>query len=106
MRVANLKTSRPFIRRWPSVPSWTTREPLPGKFSSPGARAVGAELEAEEAALVDVLEHDRACAVAEEDERRAVRPVEHLRQDVAADHERALREARRDRARAPARSRT
>ena len=59
------------------------------------AAAVRAELEAEEAALVDRLDHDRAGAVAEEDERRAVVPVEDLREHVAADDERALREARR-----------
>ena len=84
----------------------TTREPLPGKLSSAPPAAVGAELEAEEAALVDVLEHDGAGAVAEEDERRAVGPVEDLREDVAADHERALREARRDGGVSPARART
>ena len=36
------------------------------------------------------LEHDRTGAVAEEDERRAVAPVEDLREHVAADDERAL----------------
>ena len=57
------------------------------------SRAVGAELEAEEAAAVDRLHHDRARAVAEKHERRAVVPVEDLREHVAADHERASREA-------------
>ena len=57
------------------------------------AAAVGAELEAEEAAALDGLHDHRAGAVAEQDERRAVVPVEDLREDVAADHERLAREA-------------
>ena len=60
------------------------------------AAAVGAQLEAFEPALVDPLEHDRAGSVAEEDERRTVGPVEDLREHVAADDERLLREAGRD----------
>src|SRR5690242_10988350 len=56
------------------------------------ARPVGAELEAEEAALLDVLQHHGARAVAEEDERGAVAPVEDPAEDVAADHERPLGE--------------
>ena len=46
--------------------------------------------------MLDALHHDRSCAVAEEHERRAVGPVEDLREDVAADDERALREAGRE----------
>ena len=60
------------------------------------AAAVGAQLEAEKAALLDPLDHDRARSVAEQNERGAVGPVEDLGQDVTADHERPLREARRD----------
>src|SRR4029453_1307266 len=125
-RVANLKTSRPFI--FTSRSGWSKlREPLPGSHrcsppppSAPSSKprkppssprssttaparprcpappAVGAEPEAEEAAVLDALEHDRSGPVAEEDERRAVGPVEDLRQDVAADDERLLREAGRD----------
>src|SRR3989442_13723744 len=40
------------------------------------ARAVGAELEAEEAAFRDTLDHDSPCAVAEEHGRAPVAPVE------------------------------
>ena len=74
------------------------------EMNSPAA--VGAELEAEEAALVHPLHHDRARAVPEEHERRAVVPVEDLRENVAADDERPLREARRPACRRPARWRT
>ena len=56
------------------------------------AGAVRAELEGEEARLLRPLEHDRAGTVAEEDDRRAVVPVEDAREDVAADDERAFRE--------------
>ena len=59
------------------------------------AGAVGAELEGEEACLLRRLEHDRAGAVSEQDDRRAVGPVEDAGKHVAADHERAPREARR-----------
>src|SRR5436190_17206545 len=51
------------------------------------AAAVRAELEAEEAALLDRLEHDCARAVAEQHDRRAVGPVEDLREHVASDDE-------------------
>src|SRR5689334_12489712 len=44
------------------------------------ARAVGAELEAEEAAVGYALEHDRARAVAEQHGGRAVAPVEDARE--------------------------
>src|SRR5437868_6556227 len=57
------------------------------------ARPVGPELEAEEALLGGRLEHDGARSVAEQDERRAVVPVEDAREEVAADDERLLREA-------------
>ena len=63
-----------------------------GQPEAVAAAAVGAELEAEEPALLDRLHHDRARAVAEEDERRAVVEVEDLREHVAADDERAARE--------------
>ena len=43
-------------------------------------------------AALNPLEHDRAGAVAEQHARRAVVPVHHLRQEVAADDERAVRE--------------
>ena len=96
-RVANLNTSRPFIFTSLSASSkW--REPLPGSQRLVAAAAVRAQLEAEEAALVDALEHDRAGAVAEEHERRAVGPVEDLGEHVAADDERPLREPGRDHA--------
>ena len=68
----------------------------PGQQQVLAAAAVGAELEAEEAAALDRLHHDRAGAVAEEHERRAVVPVEDLREHVAADDERPLRETRRE----------
>src|SRR5579864_8678120 len=57
----------------------------PREVELPAAGAVGAELEAEEAALVDPLEHDRPGSIPEQDQRRAVGPVEHAREDVAAD---------------------
>ena len=53
------------------------------------ARTVGAKLEAEEAALVDPLENDRADPVAEDDARCPVAPVDDLRQEVTSDDERA-----------------
>ena len=77
MRVANLKTSRPFMCTKCSPAATVSalagsREPPAGRYRCIAARAVGAELEAEEAALLDVLEHHRARAVAEEDAGRAV----------------------------------
>ena len=48
--------------------------------------------------LDDRLHHDRAGAVAEEHERRAVVPVEDLREQVATDDERLLGEPRRQHA--------
>ena len=57
------------------------------------ASAVGAKLEAEEAAVRDRLEDDSTRAVAEQDERRAIVPVEDLREDVTADDERPSRQA-------------
>ena len=62
------------------------------------ARTVGAELEAEEAALGHTLHHNRAGAVAEEDAGRAVAPVHEFREHVAADDERLLRQPGRDHA--------
>jgi hypothetical protein len=56
-------------------------------------RAVGAELETEEAAVVDRLHHHRPRAVAEEDDRGTVGPVEDLREHVATDDERLAGEA-------------
>ena len=58
--------------------------------------AVRAELEADEPAPLDRLHDDRTGAVPEEDERRAVLPVEDLREHVSTDHERASREPRRE----------
>ena len=55
---------------------------------------------------LDALEQHRARTVAEEDERRAVGPVEDPREHVAADDERALREPGGDHPVAPARPRT
>ena len=46
--------------------------------------------------LLDRLHDDCAGAVSEEDERRAVLPVEDLREHVSSDHERASRETRRE----------
>src|SRR6476646_1941114 len=60
------------------------------------AASVGAELEAEEAARVDLLQDNRPGAVAEQDERRAIVPVEDLGQHVSADDERAIREPGRE----------
>ena len=72
-RVANLNTSRPFIFTSRSASS-KRREPLPGSQRCSPPPPSAPELEAEEAAVVDALEHDRPGAVAEEHERRAVRP--------------------------------
>src|SRR5947209_15843916 len=58
--------------------------------------AVRAELEAEKATVVDLLQYDGAGAVTEQDECRPVAPVEDAGQDVAADDERALRQSGRD----------
>ena len=102
-RVANLKTSRPFIFPQP-VRLLEATEPLPGARML-AAGAVGAELEAEESTRVDRLQHDGASAVPEQDERRAIIPVEDLRQHVAPDDERG-REAGRRASRVPARART
>src|SRR5207248_4126853 len=51
------------------------------------AAAVGAELATEVAAVADLLEHHRTSAVTEENERRAVSPIDDPPQDVAADDE-------------------
>src|SRR5262249_7312525 len=53
------------------------------------ARTVGAELEPEEPATGDRLHDDGAGSVAEEYERRAIAPIEDLREYVAADDERS-----------------
>ena len=57
------------------------------------ARAVRAELETEETAFRHPLEDDRARAVAEEDARAAVLPVDDSRKHVAADDERVVGQA-------------
>ena len=57
------------------------------------ARPVGSELEAEEAALADALENDRAGPVSEQHGRPPVAPVQDLREHVPADDQRPLREA-------------
>jgi hypothetical protein len=62
------------------------------------AAPVRAELEPQEAAVGHRLHDDGARPVSEEDERRAIVPVEDLREEVAADDERPPREARRDHA--------
>jgi hypothetical protein len=90
--VANLKTSRPFILSSASgfsnfldpEPGYQRLSPPP---PSPRART-------EEAAVVDRLHHDRTGAVPEQHERRAVFPVEDLREHVAADDEGASRKPR------------
>ena len=61
-----------------------------GQVELLSARAVRAQLEAEEAAFCHSLEHDRAHTVAEEHCRAAVAPVENPREDVAPHNERAL----------------
>ena len=92
MRVANLNTSRPFIF------TNAGRHRRRGGSRCPAARGSRRRRRRRRARSrgnpprSDALEHDRAGAVAEEDERRAVLPVEDARQEVAADHERALRE--------------
>ena len=94
-RVANLNTSRPFILTNDSGVVEVTR----AAARQPEVLATGAvraELEAEEASAGDRLHHDRAGTVAEEHERRAVVPVEDLREHVAADDERAFRETARE----------
>ena len=68
----------------------------PAARDSVAAAAVGAELEPEEPTRVDDLHDDRAGAVAEEHERRAIGPVEDLGEDVSADDERALGQPRRE----------
>ena len=68
----------------------------PGQPQATASRPVGPKLEAEEASVLGRLEHDGSCAVAEEHERRAVAPVEDLREHVATDHQRTLGEAGRE----------
>ena len=53
------------------------------------ATPVGAELEGKEARLVRRFEHDGASAVAEQDDRGPVAPVEDPGEHVATDHERS-----------------
>ena len=77
-RVANLKTSRPFIFTYESGSSKCPRAAarIPEVIA---AAAVRSELEAKEAAVVNRLHDDGARPVAEQDERRAILPVEDLR---------------------------
>ena len=90
--VANLNTSRPFIfTSWSGIVEATRA--ATGQPQVLTAAAVCAELEAEKAATRDGLHHDRPRSVAEQHQRRAVAPVEDLREHVAPDHERAAGEA-------------
>src|SRR4029450_4744727 len=78
-RVANLKTSRPFIFT-NEFGSSKCREPEPG--------------DQRDAPLSAALHTHRPRPVSEEQERRAILPVEDLRQDVPTHDERAARQPR------------
>src|SRR5881409_531142 len=60
------------------------------------ARAVGAELEAEEATGLDPLENHSTGAIPEDDAGGPVRPVDDLRENVSADNERVAPEPGRE----------
>ena len=93
MPTAWRNTSRPSMRRWPTV--------LGGRGAAVdielvAVAAVGAQLRGDEHAATRPavararLQHDRPGAVAEQDAGRAVLPVEDAREGLGADHQRAL----------------